>query len=122
MKSILTVLVALLAMQTAPAAELDSFTAKDHPRASGLDFTIGFPKEWTGRRPIGGSTVASFWSTPVGPGDSMMIVVPAGQNREKPAVTQEAFRAQFENPIFEKSILEKLPNATLLQKKLLEDY
>jgi hypothetical protein len=123
MKRALCIFTWLLLAPAVMAAELESFTARNHPRASGLNFSIGFPKQWTGRRPISGSVVAAFWTTPIGPGDSMSLVVPPNQRLTLPAdVTKDEFRGHFESPALVKTVVGSLPNAKFIRKVFLEDY
>jgi hypothetical protein len=109
-------------LHSALAIELETFTAKRSGQTLGIDFSIDYPKEWTGRRPTGGATVASFWSTPSGMGDSMALIVPHEQNLNKRDVTKADFEPHFENPLMEKTIGAMLPGAVFLKKKFLADY
>lgn len=122
MKRFLWLVSLVMAAHLAAAEEMETFTARGHPRASGLDFAISFPKQWNGRRPMGGSTVAAFWTTRQGPGDSMSLIVPSGQNVSKRDVTKDEFRGVFESPALEKGVIGMLPNATFGRKELLPDY
>src|SRR5262245_57206658 len=99
MKLLPLALILAAVVHSACAIELGTFTAKRSGRSLGIDFSIDYPKEWTGRRPTGDATIASFWSTPSGLGDSMALIVPREQNLNKRDVTKEDFRPHFENPL-----------------------
>jgi hypothetical protein len=121
MKRAWIMVVWLALTQGAVAVEFETFTTVGNPKTFGVDFMIDHPKAWQ-VRPAQPGGVAIFWSTPAGPGDSMSLIIPAGQNLEKHDVTKEEFRPLFDDPRMEKTIVAAMPGAVFIRKVYLEDY
>ncbi len=95
-----------------------TFTSKGHEKAGELDFSLDYPNGWFAKESKKTSTLKVFWEYPSSYCDSISIVIPPGQNLDKPDISHERFLTLFESPR-----LSGVPSGTIsVQKKLLEDY
>jgi tetratricopeptide (TPR) repeat protein len=95
-----------------------TFNSQGHEKAGELNFSFDYPNGWVAKESSRANTLQVFWEYPSTYCDSIAIIVPPGQDRDKKAVTHERFKLLFENPKFTGT-----PHGTFaLQKNLLKDY
>ncbi len=96
----------------------NTFNSQGHKKAGELNFTLDYPNGWVAKESTRANTLQVFWEYPSTYCDSIAIMVPPGQDRDKKAVTHERFKMLFENPKFTGT-----PSGTFsIHKNFLKDY
>jgi hypothetical protein len=116
MKKIFIILLALLLIISAKAADYLSFSSSGHPKAAGLDFTIDYPATW---KPTEGNsaTVQEFRDPGADEKNAMLIVIPPNQSKRH--VTKDLIRKFTADPRFSAEAF--TPGSKQLKKSFIED-